>query len=154
MRLPDHCGQFSFTCRLSNTDGREKRPFGQVGSSACLVGTCRKLDCFSGQLALQDHLKSKDQSNIMITHYHWIKSSVHPEDALDPASVASFSLDMLEGHLPWLCWRTACFLKNILLRFSPSSFCRCRPRNWLPNNLRGDHLASLPSLPLKLWHQQ
>lgn len=34
-------------------------------------------------------------------------------------SVASFPLDVLKGHLPWLCQRTAYFLKNIWLSTSP-----------------------------------
>lgn len=42
---------------------------------------------------------------------------VHPENSSENDISCLFS-SALEGYLPWLCQRTACFLKNIFLRTS------------------------------------
>lgn len=88
--------QFLFTCRLFNTEKLEKRCFGEAGSNDCLVSTHRKTDGFlRATVPCRVIMNSKDQQNIVITHYHLIKSRCFPEDSFRNGISCLFS----SGHL-------------------------------------------------------
>ena len=107
-----------------------------MGGSESLASTHRKIDgILRADVLCRVIINSKDQQNIIITHYCWIKTWVFTPKTLEMVSVSSGCL-----RRSLTCQRLGRFLENILLRTSP-------PAPFTEANLEIDYQAVWGEIP-------